>query len=445
MGTFSGIRLNLDSELEDREEAAVHIQEAVRLLLGLLGEDPDREGLMKTPLRVAKAFLHGTRGYRQNVVDIVQGAFFPEAGVGEGIGEAGGAGGLVVVRDLDLFSLCDSCLLPFHVKCHVGYIPSGQRVLGLSKLSRVAEVFAKRLQSPQRLAEEIASALQNTIDPTGVAVSLLCSHRNVEPIFVDYNSRGWAEVFVNAGSGVFEDKSSDAWNDFVSLLTLGGSNVNAPDMGSLGACECWFPMGSANSACVEEFDPRMTAAATSLLQSLGDDSMRKELAGTPARYLKWLTNFQNTNLPINLCNFDLRLVDPLEPKRIENGPGGQIHSELNLPFCALCEHHLLPFHGTVHIACIHAQGRNPPGRPLLQSVVDFYGFKLQVQERLTRQVAETVSPLLGGDIMVVVEASHCCMISRGIEKIGSSTATVAVLGRFSSDAALREKFLQCVG
>nr|GEX57997.1 GTP cyclohydrolase 1 [Tanacetum cinerariifolium] len=118
------------------------------------------------------ALRDGTRGYKQNVKDIVQGALFPEVGVETGMGHAGGAGGLVLVRDLDLFSYCESCLLPFQVKCHVGYIPSGQRVVGLSKLSRVADVFTKRLQDPQKLADDICFALQNGIDPTGVAVIL---------------------------------------------------------------------------------------------------------------------------------------------------------------------------------------------------------------------------------------------------------------------------------
>ena len=89
-------------------------------------------------------------GYRQKVNDIVQGALFPEAGLDNRVGHAGGAGGLVIVRDLDLFSYCESCLLPFPVKCHVGYVPSGERVVGLSKLSRVADVFAKRLQERHR-------------------------------------------------------------------------------------------------------------------------------------------------------------------------------------------------------------------------------------------------------------------------------------------------------
>ncbi|CAN1269475.1 GTP cyclohydrolase 1 [Linum perenne] len=115
-------------------------------------------------------------GYKQEVKDIVEGALFPEAGLNAAVGHAGGAGGLVVVRDLDLFSYCESCLLPFQFKCHVGYIPSGQRVVGLSKLSRVADVFAKRLQDPQRLANEICSALHLWIKPADVIVVVEAGH-----------------------------------------------------------------------------------------------------------------------------------------------------------------------------------------------------------------------------------------------------------------------------
>jgi GTP cyclohydrolase I len=96
----------------------------------------------------------------------------------------------------------------------------------------------------------------------------------------------------------------------------------------------------------------------------------------------------------------------------------------------------------VHIGYYCAEETTPLSKSLLQSIVHFYGFKLQVQERLTRQIAETVSSLLGGDVMVVVEANHTCMISRGIEKFGSSTATIAVLGRFSTDPAARAMFLK---
>uniref|UniRef100_A0A2N9HTJ1 GTP cyclohydrolase 1 n=1 Tax=Fagus sylvatica TaxID=28930 RepID=A0A2N9HTJ1_FAGSY len=334
-----------------------------------LGEDINREGIRKTPLRVAKALREGTKGYRQKVKEIVQGALFPEAGLDNGAGHAGGVGGLVIVRDLDLFSYCESCLLPFQVKCHVGYVPSGQRVVGLSKLSRVADVFAKRLQEPQRLADEVCSALHHGINPAGVAVILQCTHihfPNLEPVFLDSNHQRWVKVLVRSGSGVFENDNAEAWIDFLNLLQFRGINVEKARRRD-SSDQFWCPSQSSSfektSSNNAPDNPGMVTAVASILKTLGY-------------------------------------------------------------FCT--------------------EGFNPIGKSLLQSIVHFYGFKLQVQERLTRQIAETVSLLLGGDVIVVVEAYHTCMISRGIEKFGSSTATIAALGRFSTDPAARTMFLQSI-
>lgn len=444
---------HLDLELEngmklgclEGDAEAVAIEDAVKLLLQGLGEDVNREGIKKTPLRVAKALREGTRGYKQKVKDIVQGALFPEVGLDNGVGHAGGAGGLVVVRDLDLFSYCESCLLPFQVKCHVGYVPAGQQVVGLSKLSRVADIFAKRLQEPQRLAEEVCLALNHGIKPSGVAVVLQCLHihfPNLEKEFLNSSHQGWVKAVVFAGSGVFENEGANVWTDFLSLLKFRGIDVEK-------ICtrdaikQSWCPSYSCSSAKLPtelaKVNPGMVSAVASILRSLGEDPSRKELVETPTRFVKWLMKFKSTNLEMKLNGFVSSRADVESCYNKEN-----VHSELNLSFWSQCEHHLLPFHGVVHIGYFNSEGFNPIGKSLLQSVVHFYGFKLQVQERLTRQIAETVSSIVGGDIMVVVEASHTCMISRGIEKFGSSTATIAVLGRFSSNPAARAAFLQTI-
>ncbi|XP_052170229.1 GTP cyclohydrolase 1-like [Diospyros lotus] len=436
----NGVKLGLGGCAEPETLA---VETAVKVLLQGLGEDVNREGLRKTPFRVAKALREGTRGYQQKVKDIVQGALFPEAGLESGTGYAGGVGGLVIVRDLDLFSYCESCLLPFQVKCHVGYVPSGQRVVGLSKLSRVADVFAKRLQNPQHLADEVCSALQHGIKPTGVAVILQCFHihfPNFESAFLDSSHQGFVKVLVTSGSGVFENDKGDVWNDFMSLLRFRGIEVEKTNPKE-SADRCWCPSQAMSK--VEPANSEMIAAVASILQSLGEDPLRNELLGTPTRFVKWLMNFKNSNLEMKLNGFVLGRADALKSS------GGlsfcqDIQSELNMPFWSQCEHHLLPFHGVVHVGHMCTHGVGPIGKSLLQSIVHFHGFKLQVQERLTRQIAETASPLLGGDVMVVVEANHTCMISRGIEKFGSSTATIAVLGRFSTDPAARAKFLQSI-
>lgn len=387
-------------------------------------------------------------GYRQKVKDIVEGALFPEAGIDNNkIGHAGGAGGLVIVRDIDLYSYCESCLLPFQVKCHVGYVPSGQRVVGLSKLSRVAEVFAKRLQEPQRLADEVCSALQQGIQPAGVAVVLQCTHihfPDIETIFLESSLKGGAKIHVSSGSGVFENKNADVWADFFYLIKSRGidmENIHARGLPD----QCWCPSLSTKvSSKTGPINPEMVTAVFSILKSLGEDSVRKDLAGTPNRFVKWLLNFQSIDMDVKLNGSVCGGIKPLNAAGEVVNNDTQIYTELNLPFWSQCEHHILPFHGVVHIGYFLSEGFSPIGKSLLQSIVHFYGFKLQVQERLTKQIAETISPLLGGNVIVVVEASHTCMISRGIEKFGSSTATIAVLGCFSTDIASRILFLQSI-
>ncbi|KAF2556557.1 hypothetical protein F2Q68_00018142 [Brassica cretica] len=436
MGALDEGRLNLELELEtgiknacidlafEHQPETLAIQDAVKLLLQGLHEDVNREGIKKTPFRVAKALREGTRGYKLKVKEYVQSALFPEAGLEDGIGQAGGVGGLVVVRDLDHYSYCESCLLPFHVRCHVGYVPSEQRVLGLSKFSRVADVFAKRLQEPQGLADDICSALHHWVKPSGVAVVLQCSHIHFPCLDVkSLSDNGFVKLMVSSGSGVFEDEGSSLWGEFLSFLKLKGVKTEAL-CGSVK--KEWCPSVKTS---FEEDDPEMVSAVVSILKSLGEDPSREGLIATPSRFLKWMMNFQNVNLEMKL-----------------NGVNGvkangevKLHCELNLPFWSMCEHHLLPFYGVVHIGYYCGEGYSH--KSLMKSIVHFYGFKLQVQERMTRQIAETLSPLVGGDVIVVAEAGHTCMISRGIEKFGSSTATIAVLGQFSNDGSARAEFL----
>ncbi|KAG6480083.1 hypothetical protein ZIOFF_063561 [Zingiber officinale] len=169
------------------------------------------------------------RGYKQNVKDIVQDALFPESGLNLGIGHGGGAGGLVVVRDINLFSYCESCLLPFSIKCHVGYIPSGGRVVGLSKLSRTADVFARRLQEPKRLASEICAALHSSIKPAGVAVALQCRHMKLPEDHSSDIDSTHSTVSVSSRSGDFKEAKSSLWDDFSFLLRLRGVVIERED------------------------------------------------------------------------------------------------------------------------------------------------------------------------------------------------------------------------
>ncbi len=140
------------------------MMQAVRTLLIGLGEDPDREGLLDTPKRVVKALKFLTSGYTQNLDEVVNDAIFHE-----------GSSEMVLVRDIDLFSSCEHHILPIIGKAHVAYIPNG-RVIGLSKIARICEMYARRLQVQERLTAQIADGLQEALNPKGVAVVIEATH-----------------------------------------------------------------------------------------------------------------------------------------------------------------------------------------------------------------------------------------------------------------------------
>lgn len=162
----SAPRLTIDSNdsgpriLDDTEQYGT----LVRSQLALLGEDPHREGLLKTPERVAKSMQWLTRGYELHVEDVMGDAVFEEAHEN-----------MVLVRDIEFYSLCEHHMLPFFGKVHVAYIPNG-RIVGLSKLPRLVDMFARRLQVQERLTEEIAGALEQFLKPRGVGVVIEASH-----------------------------------------------------------------------------------------------------------------------------------------------------------------------------------------------------------------------------------------------------------------------------
>lgn len=140
------------------------MQQAVRTLLLGMGEDPDREGLRDTPKRVVKALKFLTSGYHQSLDELLNGAVFHED-----------ANEMVLVRDIDLFSSCEHHILPILGRAHVAYIPNG-KVIGLSKIARICEMYARRLQVQERLTQQIADALQGLLKPQGVAVVVEATH-----------------------------------------------------------------------------------------------------------------------------------------------------------------------------------------------------------------------------------------------------------------------------
>ena len=132
--------------------------------LKALGEDPEREGLKKTPHRVAEAWRFLTKGYQQRVEDVINGAVFEAE-----------SHHMVIVKDIEIYSMCEHHMLPFFGRCHIGYIPAG-KVIGVSKLARLADMFARRLQIQERLTNQIAKALMDHLKPLGVGVVIEAQH-----------------------------------------------------------------------------------------------------------------------------------------------------------------------------------------------------------------------------------------------------------------------------
>ncbi len=140
------------------------ISDMYKNILNDMGENPNREGLVKTPVRAAKAMQFLTQGYDLNPAEILRSAMFKED-----------YSQMVIVKDIEVYSLCEHHLLPFFGKAHIAYIPNGH-IVGLSKLPRVVDAFARRLQVQERLTNEIRDCIQETLNPTGVAVVMECSH-----------------------------------------------------------------------------------------------------------------------------------------------------------------------------------------------------------------------------------------------------------------------------
>lgn len=159
-----GARNRIEQTPEEAEGREQRIAVAVKTILTELGEDVDREGLLETPERYARAMLYFTKGYEDNIRDVIKRAVFEED-----------HDEMVIVRDIEIYSLCEHHLVPFFGKAHIGYIPN-KRVLGLSKLARLAEMYARRFQVQERLTKQIAMALTEILKPRGVAVVIEAQH-----------------------------------------------------------------------------------------------------------------------------------------------------------------------------------------------------------------------------------------------------------------------------
>lgn len=184
------------------EKITSEIAAHVRRVLELLGEDPDREGVVKTPERVAKSLQFLTKGSREDGVSIIREAMFDEK-----------YRQMVLVRDIELYSVCEHHLLPFIGKCHVAYIPDG-KITGLSKIARVVETYARRLQVQERLTVQIRDCIQEALHPLGVAVVIEANHTCMQIRGVEKSN---SITTTSAFSGVFLS-SARTRNEFLQLI-----------------------------------------------------------------------------------------------------------------------------------------------------------------------------------------------------------------------------------
>jgi GTP cyclohydrolase IA len=182
------------------------LEDHYRALIEAAGEDPGREGLLKTPQRAAEAFRYFTKGYRQDVATVLNKAIFFED-----------YDDMVIVKDIEFYSLCEHHLVPFFGQCHVGYLPAG-KIVGISKIARLVEMFSRRLQVQERLTHEIAHALDEAIQPRGVAVVMQAQHlcmmmRGVE--------KQGSQMVTSAVLGAFRERDRTR-EEFMALLRTDG-------------------------------------------------------------------------------------------------------------------------------------------------------------------------------------------------------------------------------
>jgi GTP cyclohydrolase I len=183
------------------------MEDEIKKILLQIGEDPSREGLLNTPKRVKKSYDFLTGGYKVDINHLVNNAIFEEK-----------TDGIVLVRDIEMYSLCEHHLLPFYGRAHVGYIPNN-KIIGISKIPRIVDMFARRLQVQERLTAQIADALQEVLSPLGVGVVIKAKHLCMMMRGVEKQN---SELFTSCMLGEFKTNSVSR-NEFLDLIRTGAS------------------------------------------------------------------------------------------------------------------------------------------------------------------------------------------------------------------------------
>lgn len=385
--------------------------------------------------------------------------------------------GLIMVRDIPLAALSQENLLPFYGRCHIGYIPSNGRILGLSKLARVTRYLSMRIQTPQRLANDLMDAVARETGAKGVAV--------VVETTVLGNLDEFEKVQCTASCGCFVE--NDASNGSLPclnelMLLLGVSSRTGRPLKKASVIENCDT--SSLNLLSDPNDPRvsrMANAVETLLTEVGvnvsNDSLLRKAA---RRYVAWLISATHG---YKVGTFSDRLVRGMDlgPPTPDNLTGDSTDSSLEdvdtdmdtgaccvniradrcqgsvmlterlevftACFTSQCEHHLLPFHGTIKLVVLIRESLASwkDMEAMFSFFVTKYSHRLQVQERLTQQIADAVFGAFGvPSLLVVCESTHMCMVARGVEVHSSQTLTTGVRGLWAKKPIERCKALDYV-
>ena len=401
--------------------------------------------------RVVDAMRTAAAGYGSSAEAAVGTAVFTV-----GAEECVGADGMVVVGNIETCSTSTSTLFPLLARLHIGYVPSAGRVLGLSKLARIAEVYARRLQSPHALARSIASAVQEQIAPKGVAVRLHA--KQLHPMGSSVSEH-------TACLGCMLDPSSGRRDEFEGLLRVQMqrhwyssrdrcSQKRAPSSSDSDALLCAPAALEAPDLKARRLDSllrvdgvqraaqheRMRDAVERMLRDLDIPEDRETLRQAADGYISCLLD-ATAGHELSAA----KLVRP--PPRCEQNPrrdlrGGEL-AFYSVHVNSTCEHHLLPFFGSAVLG-VPIEATANLGQDALQGLVDIRALRLQVQERLTEEIGEqlyeaacSVANASNCDVIVALEASHMCMVARGVEKAASCTSSVAAFGSLRNSPTLR--------
>lgn len=363
--------------------------------------------------------------------------------------------GMVLVRDITFATLNEHNLLPYHGRCHVAYIPCHGVILGLSKLARAARYLSMRIQTLEKLSQDLMEAVRREVGAAGVAVVVQACLVGAEPR-VSMQSISTSGCFTSEDSSVLEE---------MRLLLGLDAAVDGEKSGAkaLAAAD----ETTRSSLPRRNSTSRMVSAVEILLKGVGENPYRQGLQGSALRYVQWLqsaTSGYTMSLPVpavadlgpstpDIVVSDVTDTssDDLEREswssacrvdlRAERRPfiASQNLEVLSVPFTSQCEHHLLPFYGNMKVAFSGRCSRTD-FEARLQKAVLMYSQRLQVQERLTQQVADCVVGVLGGgSLLLLCESMHMCMVARGVEEHASATVTTAVRGAWATTPAARRQ------